>query len=35
METGSAWWFNAHKCHWVVNDSADDRIHMLVDVRLF
>ena len=35
METGSVWWFNAHKCHWVVNDSADDRIHMLVDVRLF
>lgn len=33
MKTGEVWWFNAHKLHHVVNNSADDRIHLLVDVR--
>lgn len=33
MQTGDVWWFNAHEEHEVVNNSADDRIHMLVDVR--
>lgn len=35
METGSAWWFNAHQVHAVQNGSTEDRLHMLVDVRLF
>lgn len=35
MRDGEVWWFNASKLHWVVNDSADDRIHLLVDVRLY
>jgi hypothetical protein len=34
MKTGEVWWFNALKEHSVVNNSVDDRIHMLVDLRL-
>lgn len=34
MRCGEVWWFNAHKCHWVDNGSDDDRLHLLVDVRL-
>ena len=34
MQTGEVWWFNAHAVHSVVNNSAQDRIHLLVDVRL-
>lgn len=33
MRTGEIWWFNAHEVHAVENNSADDRIHLLVDVR--
>lgn len=33
MRTGEVWWFNALENHEVVNNSADDRIHLLVDVR--
>lgn len=33
MKTGEIWWFNAHKLHHVVNNSVDDRIHLIVDVR--
>lgn len=32
METGSVWWFNAYETHSVLNNSIDDRIHLLVDV---
>lgn len=34
MLTGQVWWFNALVEHEVVNNSADDRIHMLVDLRI-
>lgn len=34
MLTGQTWWFNAHEVHGCVNNSSDDRIHMLVDVRV-
>jgi hypothetical protein len=34
MQTGEAWWFNALVEHECVNNSADDRVHMLVDVRI-
>jgi len=34
MQTGEVWWFNAHAMHEVVNNSADDRVHMLVDLRI-
>lgn len=34
MRTGDIWYFDAHAEHWLKNNSADDRIHMLVDVRL-
>jgi hypothetical protein len=33
MLTGEVWWFSAHKMHSVENASADDRIHLMVDVR--
>lgn len=33
MLTGEVWWFDAHKLHHIQNNSADDRIHLLVDVR--
>ena len=34
MLTGSVWWFDALTEHEVRNNSADDRIHMLVDLRI-
>jgi len=34
MLTGQLFWFDAAAEHSVVNNSADDRIHMLVDVRI-
>lgn len=33
MQTGEVWWFNAHKLHSIQNNSEDDRVHLLVDVR--
>lgn len=32
MLTGEVWWFDALKEHEIVNNSTDDRIHMLVDL---
>lgn len=33
MATGETWWFNNALEHEVINNSADDRIHMIMDVR--
>jgi hypothetical protein len=33
MRTGEVWWFDNSKEHEVINNSADDRIHMIVDIR--
>jgi hypothetical protein len=33
MPTGSVWWFQNAKEHEVVNGSAIDRIHLIVDIR--
>lgn len=33
MPTGSIWWFDNAQEHEVINNSADDRIHMIVDIR--
>lgn len=33
MMTGSVWWFNAHAEHECINNSAEDRLHLLVDIR--
>lgn len=33
MATGEAWWFQNLEEHEVINNSADDRIHMIIDVR--
>jgi len=35
MQTGDVWWFHPHEIHSVQNNSSDDRIHLLVDVRIF
>lgn len=34
MKSGEVWWFNAHEVHEVFNNSVDDRVHLLVDVRI-
>jgi hypothetical protein len=34
MQPGDAWDFNAHAEHEVINNSADDRIHLIVDIRV-
>lgn len=34
MLTGELWWFDASAEHSVANNSKDDRIHMLIDVRI-
>lgn len=33
METGSVWWFQNALEHEVLNNSADDRIHLIIDIR--
>lgn len=33
MGTGQVWWFDNTKEHEVVNNSVDDRIHMIIDIR--
>jgi hypothetical protein len=33
MRTGELWWFDNSEEHEVVNNSADDRIHLIVDIR--
>lgn len=33
MQTGETWWFDAHAIHEVKNNSADDRIHLMADLR--
>jgi hypothetical protein len=33
MATGECWWFQNAIEHEVVNNSADDRIHLIIDIR--
>lgn len=33
MPVGTCWWFNNKEVHEVINNSAEDRIHMIVDIR--
>lgn len=33
MQTGEVWWFNNALEHEVINNSHDDRIHLVVDIR--
>jgi hypothetical protein len=33
METGDVWWFNNKLEHEVINNSGDDRIHLVIDIR--
>lgn len=35
MRTGDVWWFQNAIEHEVVNNSAADRIHMIIDIRTF
>lgn len=34
MSTGEVWWFNNIDEHSAINNSADDRIHIIADIRL-
>jgi hypothetical protein len=34
MAPGELWWFDASAEHEVVNNSADDRVHLIIDVRV-
>lgn len=34
MRTGDVWWFDNQQEHSVVNNSADDRLALIVDLRL-
>lgn len=34
MQTGDIWWFDNNKEHEVINNSAVDRIHLIVDIRV-
>lgn len=34
MRTGEVWWFDASAEHMLANNSGDDRIHLLVDIRI-
>lgn len=33
MQAGECWWFNNLVEHEVVNNSAEDRVHLIVDIR--
>lgn len=33
MAPGEIWWFDNQQTHGVVNNSADDRIHLIIDIR--
>lgn len=33
MGVGEVWWFDNAQEHEVINNSADDRIHMIIDIR--
>lgn len=35
MQTGDIWWFNAAVVHAVKNNSKADRVHLLVDTRVW
>lgn len=35
MATGTVWWFDNAQTHEIINNSADDRVHMIVDIRTF
>lgn len=34
MRTGEVWWFDASAPHEVINNSADDRLHLIVDLKV-
>lgn len=33
MRTGELWWFDNSEEHEVINNSADDRLHLIIDIR--
>lgn len=33
MNTGECWWFQNANEHEVINNSSDDRIHLIIDIR--
>ena len=35
MLTGEVWWFDNKQEHEIINNSAEDRVHMIIDVKVF
>jgi len=35
MLTGEIWWFDNKQEHEVINNSAEDRIHLIIDIKVF
>lgn len=33
MQTGDVWWFDNKQEHEVINNSPNDRVHMIIDIR--
>jgi hypothetical protein len=33
MAQGEVWWFDNSQEHEVMNDSKDERLHLIVDIR--
>lgn len=33
MPTGTLWWFDNTQEHEVINNSCDDRVHLIIDIR--
>lgn len=34
MKTGDVWWFDNSVEHEIINNSSDDRIHLIVDIKV-
>jgi len=35
MLTGDVWWFDNQQEHEVINNSAEDRVHLIIDIKVF
>ena len=35
MLTGDVWWFDNQQEHEVINNSAEERVHLIIDIKVF
>jgi hypothetical protein len=35
MLTGEVWWFDNEQEHEAINNSAEDRVHLIIDIKVF